>query len=286
VTTPSAKRQAVAQLVSGHRMTVVRACQAVRLARAAWYRPPQDRLERDRPVVEALTALVEQNARWGFWKLFGRLHNLGHPWNPKRVHRVYCALRLNRARRTKRRVPRRPRIPLSAPATLNQTWALDFMRDTLYDGRVFRTLNVLDQGNREGLAIEVGFSLPSRRVLALLEELVGLHGAPVALRMDNGPEFLALRLTDWAEQRGIALDFIQPGKPAQNAFIERFNQTYRTEILDANVFASLAEVRSLTADWLRRYNTERPHDSLGRVPPLTFLPRPTSTPEYQLQVST
>jgi putative transposase len=286
VTTPSAKRQAVAQLVSEHRIPVGRACRAVRLARAAWYRPPQDRLERDRPVVEALSAQVEANARWGFWKLFDRLHNLGRPWNHRRVYRVYCALRLNRARRTKRRAPRRPRIPLSAPPTLNQTWALDFMRDTLYDGRVFRTLNVLDQGNREALAIEVGFSLPTHRVLALLEELVALHGAPVALRMDNGPEFLALRLTDGAEQRGIALDFIQPGEPAQNAFIERFNQTYRTEILDANVFTSLAEVRALTADWLRRYNTERPHDSLGRVPPLTFLPRSTSTPEYQLQVST
>ena len=284
--TPSAKRQAIAQLVSAHRLSVVRACQAVRLARAAWYRPPQDRLLRDGPVIEALTAQVAMNGRWGFWKLFDRLHNLGYPWNPKRVHRVYCALRLNRPHRTKRRVPRRPRIPLSAPPALNHTWALDFMRDTLYDGRVFRTLNVLDQGNREALAIEIGFSLPSRRVIAVLEQLIALHGAPTTLRMDNGPEFLALRLTDWAEQLRIGLDFIQPGKPAQNAFIERFNQTYRREVLDANVFSSLTEVRAITTDWLRRYNTERPHESLGRMPPLSFLPRPTSTLEYQFQVST
>jgi putative transposase len=284
--TPSAKRQAIALLVSEHRLSVVRACRVARLARAAWYRPPQDRLARDGPVVDALNAQVEQNPRWGFWKLFDRLHNLGQPWNPKRVHRVYCALRLNRARRTKRRIPRRPKVPLLAPPLLNQTWALDFMRDTLYDGRVFRTLNVLDQGNRECLAIEVGFSLPSRRVITLLDELIALHGAPATLRLDNGPEFLALRLSDWAEHRALILDFIQPGKPAQNAFIERFNQTYRTEVLDANVFRSLAEVRGITHDWLRRYNTERPHDSLGRVPPLTFLPRETSTPEYHLQVST
>ena len=283
--TPSAKRQAIGQMVGAHGLSVVRACQVVRLARAAWYRPPRDRLDRDRPVIDALTAQVDQNTRWGFWKLFDRLHNLGHPWNHKRVYRVYCALRLNRAQRTKRRVPRRPRVPLSAPPTLNQTWALDFMRDTLYDGRVFRTLNVLDQGNREALAIEIGFSVPSRRVIALVESLVALHGAPATLRLDNGPEFLALRLTDWAEQRGIHLDFIQPGKPAQNAFIERFNQTYRTEVLAAHVFTSLAEVRAITTDWLRRYNTERPHDSLGRVPPLTFLPRPTSTPEYHNQLS-
>jgi len=284
--TPSAKRQAIAQMVSSHQLSVVRACRVVRLARAAWYRPPPDRLERDRPVIDALVAQVEANGRWGFWKLFDRLHNLGYPWNHKRVHRVYCALRLNRTRRTKRRVPRRPRVPLAAPPTLNQTWALDFMRDTLYDGRVFRTLNILDQGNREALAIEIGFSLPSRRVIAALEELLALHGAPRTLRMDNGPEFLALRLTDWAERHGIGLDFIQPGKPAQNAFIERFNQTYRTEILDAHVFTSLVEVRGITADWLQRYNTERPHESLGRVPPLTFLPRPTSAPESSYQLST
>jgi putative transposase len=286
VVTPSAERQAIALLVGKHRVSVVHACRAVRLARAAWYRPLPDRLARDAPVVEALTAVVAENGRWGFWKCYDRLRLLGRPWNHKRVHRVYCALRLNRARRTKRRVPRRPRVPLVAPPTLNQTWALDFMRDTLYDGRVFRTLNVLDQGNREALAIEIGGSLPSRRVLALLEEPIALRGAPTALRMDNGPEFLALRLAEWAEARGITLDFIQPGQPAQNAFIERFNQTYRTDVLDANVFTSLAEVRAVTADWLRRYNTERPQESLGSVPPLTFLPRATSTQEYHLQVST
>jgi putative transposase len=104
--------------------------------------------------------------------------------------------------------------------------------------------------------------------------------------MYYGPEFLAQALTTWAETHRITLDFIQPGKPAQNAFIERFNQTYRTEVLDANLFTSLAEVRSITTDWLRRYNTERPHDSLGRVPPATFLPRSTSTAESSSQVST
>lgn len=198
------------------------------------------------------------------------------------MYRVYCALRLNRARRTKRRVPRRPRVPLCAPPVLNQTWALHFMRNTLYDGPVFRTLNVLDQRNREGLAIDLGFSLPSRRVISLLDELVALHGA---LRLDKGPEFLALRLTDWAEQRGIVLDFIQPGKPAQNAFIERFNQTYRTEVLDANLFSSLAEAVP-SRPLAHRYNTERPHDSFGRVPPLMFLPRPSSIHESTYALST
>ena len=284
--TPSAKRQAIALLVTEHHLSVVHASRVVRLTRAAWYRPPRDRLVRDTAVIDTLVALVERHGRWGFWKLFDRLRNTGHWWNHKRVHRVYCALRLNCARRTRRRVPRRPRVPLLAPPVLNLTWALDFMRDTLYDGRVFRTLNVLDQGNREALAIEIGFSLPTRRVLALLEELIALHGKPEALRLDNGPEFLAGALATWAEAHGIRLEHIQPGQPAQNAFIERFNQTYRTEVLDANAFHSLWEVRTITADWLPRYNTERPHDSLGRVPPLIFLPRSTSTVESPYALST
>ena len=282
--TPSAKRQTIAQLLT-HRISVRRACRLVRLARAAWYRPPPEPLGRDAAVVAALTTVVERFPRWGFWKCFAWLRQHGQSWNHKRVHRVYCALRLNRTRRTKRRIPRRPRVPLVAPPLLNRTWALDFMRDTLYDGRVFRVLNVLDHGNREGLAIDVGFSLPSRRVQAVLDELIALHGGPAALRVDNGPEFLAGTLAAWADQHGITLDFIQPGKPAQNAFIERFNQSYRTEVLDAHVFTSLAEVRHLSEIWRRAYNLERPHDSLGRVPPLTFIPRPTSILEYQLQVS-
>ena len=141
-------------------------------------------------------------------------------------------------------------------------------------------------GNRECLAIEVGFSLPTRRVIALLDQLIAFREAPAALRLDNGPEFVALRLSDWADHHGILLNSIQPGQPVQNAFIERFNQTDRTEVLDAQVFRSLAEARALTADWLRRYNTERPHDSLGSLPPLTLLPRPTSIRAYRLQMST
>lgn len=222
---------------------------------------------------EALLALVEHNSRWGFWLCYDRLRALGHPWNWKRVYRVYCALRLNLKRRGKKRVLTRPRVALEAPAILNHTWALDFMGDTLYDGRGYRTLNVLDEGNREGLAIEIDTSLPSARVITLLDQLVALHGRPARLRCDNGPEFIAEALTGWCETQGITLQHIQPGKPNQNAFIERFNKTYRTEVLDAWVFTALAEVRQVTDDWLERYNSERPHRSLGRVAPRTYLPR-------------
>ena len=144
------------------------------------------------------------------------------------------------------------------------------MTDTRYDGRRFRTVHVIDEGNREALAIEVSPSFPSVRVIALLEALIVQHGTPRALRCDNGPEFTSGALITWSQARGITMQYIQPGKPSQNAFRERFNRTYRHEILDAYVFESLAEVRELTTECLVNDNPRRPHDSLGRVPPLTW----------------
>jgi putative transposase len=234
---------------------------------------------RDAVVMAAVMAIVERHGRWGFWKCFDRLRLLGHPWNHKRVHRVYCALRLNLPRRTKRRVPTRLRQPLVAPTTLNGIWALDFMEDALYCGRRFRTFNVLDEGNREALAIEIGTSIPAARVIRVLEQLLLLHGRPQAFRLDNGPELTAEAFTTWCEAHGIALHYIQPGKPDQNAFIERFNRTYRTEVLDAYVFGSIPEVQDITDDWLLTYNDDRPHDSLGRIPPTRYLPRPPTPSE-------
>jgi putative transposase len=274
-------------LVTAHHLSVVRACQVAQLSRAAYYRPPPPRLDRDAPVIAALHRLVAgAGARWGCDKLADRLRAVGHPWNPKRIRRVYRILGLTHRRRTKRRVPTRPKQPLDAPAELNRTWALDFMHDRLYDGRPFRTLNVLDEGNREALAIEVGTSLPSRRVTALLDQLVAVHGRPAALRLDNGPELIAQELVDWCAAQQVRLGHIQPGKPNQNAYMERFNRTNRTEVLDAWLFISLDEARATTDAWIRTYNTERPHDSLGGVPPLHFIPKPTSCPESGYQLST
>ena len=257
----------------------------VRLSRTAYYQPPMPASRRDAAVIAALTDAVTRYPRWGFWKLFDRLRVEGRAWNHKHVHRVYCALRLNLPRRTTRRVPRRIRQPLTAPPVLNQTWALDFMTETLYDGRRVRLLTIIDEGNREGLEIGMGLSLPSRRVVRVLNELVALHGRPSAVRVDNGPEFTAQPFIDWCAEHGVATHYIQPGKPDQNAYIERFNRSYRTEVLNAHLFESIAELRALTDAWLRIYNAERPHDSLGRVPPLTFLPRRSSAEKSPIELS-
>jgi putative transposase len=244
------------------------------LSRTAWYRPPTDRQHADQPLIDALLSVVKRHAHWGLWKCVDRLRALGHAWNWKRIYRVYRQLRLHLVRRRAKRIVHRPRVPLEAPPVLNRTWALDFMGDTLYDGRCYRILNVLDEGNREALAIEVDHSLPSVRVVQVLEQLVVLYGPPTALRCDNGPELVAEALVTWCDLQGIQLHHIPPGQPNQNAFIERFNRTYRTEVLNAWVFTSLREVREISEQWMESYNTERPHDSLGGVPPSIFLPRP------------
>ena len=224
-------------------------------------------------MIDALNAVVAQHGRWGFGKCRDRLRLDGRPWNHKRMHRVYCAMRLNLPRRTKRRLPKRFRRPLVAPTVLNGIWAIDFMHDTLYGGRRFRTLNVIDEGNREALGIDIGTSIPAARVVRLMEQLVAIYGRPEAIRLDNGPELISQEFSDWCRAKHIELRHIQPGKPDQNAFIERFNRTYREEVLDTYVFESITQVQELTDDWLRTYNEDRPHVSLGSVPPTTFMPR-------------
>ena len=148
-------------------------------------------------------------------------------------------------------------------------------RYSLANGRPIRTLNILDDFNREGLWIEVAPSLPAARVVRVLDMLAQWHGYPAQLRIDNGPELISQTLADWAEEHRVQLAFIQPGKPAQNAFIERFNRTYREEILDAYLFDSVTEAQALTEAWLEEYNAIRPHEALGGVPPYQYQPEKT-----------
>ena len=150
---------------------------------------------------------------------------------------------------------------------------MDFMHDRLYGGRAFRTLNILDEGVREALAIEVDTSLPAERVVRVLEQLAEWRALPEQIRVDNGPELISECLMNWCAARDIELAYIQPGKPTQNAFIERFNRTYRHEVLDAHIFESLDDVRELSWRWQIQYNEERPHDALGGMPPRAFRER-------------
>lgn len=243
------------------------------MSRSSWYKPPVDRLERDQDVIEALTRVTEAHRRWGFWLSYKRLRYDGYKWNHKKVYRVYTELGLQHRRRAKKRLPSRERQPLDTPAVANAVWALDFMSDALYVGRRFRTLNVLDEGMREALAIEIDTSLPGERVVRVLERLCDWRGKPQAIRCDNGPELTSQAVVDFCQEAGIALRYIQPGKPNQNAYIERFNRTYRDEVLNCYLFENLEQVREITADWMITYNERRPHEALGDLPPTVFRER-------------
>lgn len=260
-------------MTSEHGLSVVRSCSALKLSRAAYYKPRVDWVDKDRTLVDELNALVQAHHRWGFWKCFDRMRNTGRGWNHKRVLRVYRGMKLNLPRRTKKRIPYRERQPLTVTALPNQVWSVDFMSDALYCGRRFRTFNVLDEGVREALAIEIDTSLPSRRVVRVLERIKQERGLPKAIRLDNGPELIAQELADWCAENAVTLRHIQPGKPDQNAFIERFNRTYREDVLDAYLFDDLEQVREITEAWIKTYNEVRPHDALGRQPPAVFRAR-------------
>lgn len=151
------------------------------------------------------------------------------------------------------------------------------MSDALWDGRRFRTFNVVDDFNREALAVEIDLNPPAARDIRVLERIAAWRGYPKQLRLDNGPEFVSAAIADWAQQRGVELCFIQPGKPMQNGFIERFNGSYRRGVLDLYVFRTPTEVREHTERWLQDYNEAIPHDALGDLTPVEY--RRLHTPE-------
>lgn len=265
-----------------HGISVVRSCQAVSLSRSTYYQTPLDWPTRDKEVIDALNQLVEAHPRWGVWKYIERLRALGHSWNHKRIYRIYRQVGLNHPRRTKRRLPTRPSIPVFVPEASNEVWSADFMSDALYHGTRFRTFNILDDYNREVLAIEVDTSLRAERVIRVLDRLKTDRALPHMIRVDNGPEFLAQSLLDWGKDNRVLIYHIQPGRPTQNAFIERFNRTYRNEVLNLYLFRSLEEVRELTADWMTVYNEQRPHVSLQGAAPCTYAHSPPGNSRYDL----
>lgn len=225
---------------------------------------------RDKAVIDRLNEVVSRHSQWGFWKCFHWMRQRGEEFNHKKVWRVYKSLGLNLPRRTKKRIPKRERQPLEVPNEANCMWSMDFMSDSLYHGKRFRTLNVIDEGVREALAIEVDSTLPTDRVIRVLEQIEESRSLPKQIRVDNGPEFISAKLVAWCESRDIRLHHIQPGKPTQNAYIERFNKSMRREVLDAHLFGSLTEVRDIVHQWMIDYNEERPHESLNNLPPSVY----------------
>jgi putative transposase len=237
---PPERRDLVKELVAEHRLSITRACRAMKLSRTAFYRPLSNWLERDRDVVEALSKITSEHHRWGFWMCYDVLRGQGYLWNHRRVRRVYRAMGLNLKRRGKRRLPVRFRQSLDTPPIPNYIWAMDFMEDRLYVGRRFRTLNILDEGVREAVHIEIDTSLPGERIVRVMEQLKESRELPAAIRCDNRQELTSQVFT------------------------------YREEILSSYLFEDLDQVREITHWWLITYNEQRPHDALNGLTPAAF----------------
>ena len=240
---PDVRREMVKYAIETHQTSERRACQLANLSRNA-FRYIHKKTD-DFEIKTRLLQIAEEHPRWGFRKMAATLRKQGNYWNHKRMYRIYCESGLNLRVKPKKRLPSRNPQPLTQPETINSCWSLDFMSDSLENGRFFRTFNVLDDFNREALWIEIDLSLPAARVTRVLDMLAVWRGYPAQIRVDNGPEFISHHMAAWAEQHAVKIEFIQPGKPAQNGFVERFNRTYREEVLDAYLFSSLDEARRL-----------------------------------------
>jgi putative transposase len=224
----------------------------------------------DTEFIEKLQELAEKKPMEGQDKFYMRIRREGLKWNKKRIQRIYKLLGMNKKKKTRKRLPARVKEPLLVPQKPNQMWSMDFMSDSLLNGRRYRVLNVIDDYNREALRIEPYFNITAKRAVFILDRLLFEKGKPEAIRVDNGPEFIATVMQNWAKEKGIKLQFIQPGRPMQNGFIERFNRSLRQDVLDANLFRNLTEVKIACDEFEEDYNLYRPHDSLGNLTPIEY----------------
>lgn len=209
-----------------HGLSLRQALKTFALQPSVFYYQSQPKTS-DQEIRDNLSELAELNPRWGFWMMHHRLRNCNHVWNHKRVYRIYTEMGLNLRRKRKKRLPARIMEPLLQPIYPNITWSMDFMSDTLSNGIGFRSLNIIDDYNREALCITPDTSLTSKRVVKELDKLIAWRGKPAKIRVDNGPEFIADALREWAINLNIEIKFIEKGKPHQNGFMERFNRSFR-----------------------------------------------------------
>lgn len=266
---PHAKKAAVCHLLSEHKLSERRACRLLRLNRGT-KRYRRKRVD-DAKLVERLKELAAHRRKFGYRRLHTLLRREGFRVNQKKIRRIYREQKLSIKLRKRHKVRSIVRVPIAPPSRPNERWSMDFVSDQLGpSGRRFRTLNVVDEFTRESILIYVDFSIPGATVVRELEKIKLQRGAPKSIVIDNGSEFTGRVMDAWAHANGIVLDFIRPGKPQENAFIESFNGKFREECLSENWFVSLEDARRTIEAWRQDYNNERPHSSLGDLTPSEF----------------
>ena len=249
-------------------MSERRVCRAIGFARSSCRH--QSRAISKDEVVERLRVLAAERPRYGYRRLHVLLRREGVVVNHKRLWRLYRREGLAVRRKRRKRAALGRRVELAPAEAVNDRWSMDFVGDSLADGRTFRTLNIVDDCSREAPAIIVDQSIPGERVVRELDELVEVRGVPKMIVTDNGPEFAGKALDAWAYRRGVKLHFIRPGKPVENAYVESFNGKFRDECLNEHWFTSLDHARDVIEQWRQDYNEVRPHSSLGNIPPAEY----------------
>jgi putative transposase len=271
VVKPSQRKEMAQAAVANKAISIRLAC-SIFVVSETCYRYQAKLSSENALIADLLVRLTHNQRNWGFGLCYLYLRNVkGYKWNHKRVYRIYRELELNLRIKPKKRLVRQKPEPLAVPTTINHCWSMDFMHDQLIDGRSYRLFNVIDDFNREGLAIEVDFSLPASRVIRALDQIIEWRGQPKQIRCDNGPEYISNLLATWAMTRGIELSFIQPGNPQQNAYVERYNRTVRYDWLNHYLFDSIDEVQNHATHWLWTYNNERPNMALNGITPMMKL---------------
>jgi putative transposase len=256
-------------------LSVRRVCNLVDLWRATY--SYQRKGTDDIAIRQRLKELAEQRRRFGCHRLHVILKREGLVINHKRTERIYREEGLSLRLKKRKKKVAMLRVKLPEPECINQRWSMDFVSDSLCTGRRFRALNIIDDFSRECLAIEIDTSIGGTRVVNVLERLAELRGLPEVITIDNGPEFTGKALDAWAYRTGVKLNFIRPGKPVENAYIESFNGKLRDECLNENWFVTLKDTREATEAWRIDYNEFRPHSSLGDLSPLQYVHKTEKT---------
>jgi putative transposase len=231
VVRPSRRREMAKRVVAERGISIRLACLIFSVSQTCYRYEAKNNAENEQ-MADWLLRLTDNHRNWRFGLCYLYLRNIkGLKWNHKRIYRIYKALELSLRIKPRKRLNREKPEPLAVPQEINQVWSMDFMHDQLSDGRTFRVLNLIDGYNREALGMKIDFSLPSKRVIRALKQIIEWRDRPLVIRCDNGPENVSGAIQNWAEEAGIAFQYIQPGKPQQNAYVERFNRTVRYEWL-------------------------------------------------------